>query len=273
MNVIDFCQKIIFSPKLEDKLISPEVVKCFNNSIKASELPNYPARDHYYNFSEDRFKFPKPGSLRDDKKRGVALHFFANHELLAIEMMAGAILKFSSTVDEKVFKKISIGILSSLKDEQKHFTLYKKRMLELGVSFGEVPLNDFFWRQFKHLHSFEDFFSIMSLTFEAANLDFAYFYGKLFREMGDEKTSKIMDIVYNDELKHVQLGAHWIRNLGRYEKLWEGYLVSLPEGITPARSKGIHYMKEHRVKAGLPSDFVDKIDNYRDDFKVTNRRR
>ena len=176
MNVIDFCQKIIFSPTLEDKLISPDTVDCFRPLDNPFELPKYPARESYYDFSENRFKFPKPGSLHDENKRGVALHFFANHELLAIEMMAGAILKFSSTVDRKTFKKISVGILSSLKDEQKHFSLYKKRMFELGVSFGEVPLNDFFWRQFKHLNSFEDFFSIMSLTFEAANLDFAYFH-------------------------------------------------------------------------------------------------
>ena len=41
-----------------------------------------------------------------------------------IEMMAGAIIKFAHTVNSSEFKKISIGILSAIKDEQKHFKLY-----------------------------------------------------------------------------------------------------------------------------------------------------
>ena len=254
-------------------MISPDLVNCQRPPENTIQLPEYPAREDYYNYSSIRFKFPKPGSLKNEKKRGIALHFFANHELLAIEMMAGAVLKFSRTVGQKEFKKISIGILSAIKDEQKHFCLYKKRMKDLGVSFGDVPLNDFFWRQFKNLNSFEEFFSIMSLTFEAANLDFAYFYGKLFQDLGDEKTAKIMEIVYHDELKHVQLGAHWVGSLSKYEKLWDAYNSSLPPGITPARSKGIHYMSEHRVKAGLGIDFICELDKYKDNFKVTNRRR
>jgi len=63
----------------------------------------------------------------------------------AIEMMAAAILIYPHSTEEDVrFKK---GIVTALKDEQKHLSLYIKRMNELGYEFGDFPLNDFFWRQ------------------------------------------------------------------------------------------------------------------------------
>ena len=80
-------------------------------------------------------------------------------------------------------------------------------MNEFGVEFGDYPLNDFFWRQLSDIDSFDDFFATMSLTFEAANLDFANFYQKVFSEIGDQKTANILKIVYEDELTHVKLGS------------------------------------------------------------------
>lgn len=272
MNIIDYCEHILFCPKIEDKLLSPSEVYCFERKI-GKTIPVMPARDIRYKFSDKRVKFPKAGSLNDDKNKALALHFFANHELLAIEMMAGAIIKFAYTVEPSEFKKISIGILSAIKDEQKHFKLYQSRFNELGLKFGDVPVNDFFWKYFDELNSFEDFFSIMSLTFEAANLDFAYYYADVFRSIGDEKTAKILDVIYKDELKHVQLGAFWVKNLSEKENLWNAYVNSLPEGITPARSKGISFDLDHRKKAGLPGCFIEELNQFEDNFRITNRRK
>lgn len=272
MNIIDYCEHILFCPKVEDKLLSPSEVSCFERKV-GKTIPVMPARDSQYKFSEKRAKFPKAGSLHDDKNKALALHFFANHELLAIEMMAGAIIKFAHSVNSVEFKKISIGILSAIKDEQKHFKLYQSRFNELGLKFGDVPVNDFFWRYFDELKSFEDFFSIMSLTFEAANLDFAYYYAGVFRSIGDDKTANILDIIYKDELKHVQLGAFWVKNLSKQETLWSAYMNSLPKGITPARSKGISFNLDHRKRAGLPVCFIEELSRFEDNFRITNRRK
>jgi uncharacterized ferritin-like protein (DUF455 family) len=272
MNLFDYCEHILFCPKIEEKLLAPSIVSCFKKR-KARPIPTVPSRDSSYKFSKKRVKFPKAGSLTIDKNKALALHFFANHELLAIEMMAAAILKFSDTVNDVEFKKISIGILSAIKDEQKHFKLYEARFNELGFQFGDVPVNDFFWRYFNELNSFEEFFSVMSLTFEAANLDFAHYYGNVFRKIGDEKTANILDIIYKDELKHVQLGAFWVENLSTQKTLWDAYNDCLPNGITPARSKGISFDLLHRKKANLPKSFIENLESFEDDFRITNRRK
>tara|TARA_B100000927_G_scaffold283343_1_gene270991 strand:+ start:178 stop:996 length:819 start_codon:yes stop_codon:yes gene_type:complete len=272
MNVIDYCNQIIFGKTLEKKLFCASAVDDFSQKDPV-QIPEYPAREKHFDFSQRKLKFPRPGSLHIDKNKAIALHFFANHELLAIEMMAAAIVKFNQSVDAREFKKISLGILSSISDEQKHFKLYHNRFTELGLKFGDVPLNDFFWRQFDQLKGFKDFFSIMSLTFEAANLDFAYFYGNIFRSHGDEKTANIMDIIYRDELKHVKLGAHWLEYYSAPKSLWDTYLECLPEGISPARSKGISFDSSHRIKAGLPTEFIENLTNFDDNFRVTKRKR
>ncbi len=78
----------------------------------------------------------------------------------------------------------------------------------------------------------------MSLTFEAANLDFAHFYEKVFRELGDLKTASTLKIVYEDELSHVQLGARYLEKWRGDKDFWTYYNENLPWPITPARSKG-----------------------------------
>ena len=80
----------------------------------------------------------------------------------------------------------------------------------------------------------------MSLTFEAANLDFAYFYGDIFRSIGDVKTANIMDIIYEDELNHVKLGAFWLKQHSSSNSLWDSYLECLPEGLLPPGPKEYH---------------------------------
>ena len=76
---------------------------------KTKEIPKRPYRPEGFSFTESKAKFPKPGSLKENKNKIVALQFFANHELLAIEMMASAIILFCKTVNPEEFKTISVS--------------------------------------------------------------------------------------------------------------------------------------------------------------------
>jgi uncharacterized ferritin-like protein (DUF455 family) len=204
-----------------------------------------------------------------EEKRGLALHFFANHELLAIEMMAAALLIYPDTNKERIqFKK---GLVKTIQDEQKHLKMYLARMNEFKIELGDFPLNDFFWRSMDKLKTPSHFFSAMALTFESANLDFAQHYEKNFREVEDFKTADIMRVVLEDEISHVALGAYWLNQWRGNMDLWNYYKTHLPGVMTPARAKGIHFDKSMRMKAGLDLEFISKLDEFRDDFKATNR--
>jgi uncharacterized ferritin-like protein (DUF455 family) len=265
-SYFDYAREILLGERLEQKLINVPIEW---DSWREFSLPSSPGRKDKLSFSETQMKFPKAIQLNETDKKALALHSFANHELLAMEMMAAALLIYPHKTEEDLrFKK---GIVTALKDEQKHLQLYIRRMNELGYEFGDFPLNDFFWRQMEKLTTPSQYLSVMALTFESANLDFAQFYRDLFKKFGDDRTAEIMDIVLEDEISHVAFGAHWMKNWKSDKTLWDYYRSSLPWPVTPARSKGIEFDRDLHLKAVSDSDFVENLSNYNDDFKVTRR--
>ena len=185
-------------------------------------------------------------------------------------MMACALLQFPERNEDD--RKFKIGIINTIRDEQKHFKLYVHRLNELGYEFGDFPLNDFFWKQMQKIKTPESFIGVMSLTFESANLDFALHYKQIFEQLEDHETAKVLDIVYHDEISHVAFGVHYADRWRNEKSLWEYYLSVLPFPLTPARSRGIGFHEQSRFDAGLSLDFINSLKNYSDTFHVTKRK-
>ena len=165
---------------------------------------------------------------------------------LAIEMMAAFLLKFPTK--NEADKKLKGGILNALFDEQKHLRLYIERMNELGIDFGDFPLNNFFWKQMLKINNPGQFLGIMSLTFESANLDFSLFYKKVFFDVEDFKSADLMDIIFEDEVSHVKLGHFWLNKWRMDNEMFDYYQSILPKDITPSRAIGIGYQRWTREK-------------------------
>jgi uncharacterized ferritin-like protein (DUF455 family) len=270
MKLSEFAQEILYGSSLSQKLGKVQLTDIVFDNFELESPPPTPSRAKALQFSDKQLKFPRGKTLNLDNKKAMALNSFANHELLATEMMAMALLRYPHHTEElRNFKR---GVIISLLDEQKHFKLYQRRMNELGYEFGDFPLNDFFWRQNAKLKTPSQYLSVMSLTFEAANLDFAHYYSNIFKSFDDHKTSKILDIVYQDELTHVALGGNYLNRWRGDKSLWQYYLESLPWPLTPARSKGIHFKSDHRKKARLAPEFIESLTKYDDDFEVTSRK-
>ena len=215
MLLDEYARKILLGQSVEDKLTDIDQVRFFD--LVEFDIPKLPGRNSRISISSENIKFPK-GHFHDIEKKALALHTFANHELLAIEMMACALLIYPHDTDE--LKKFKLGIVKSLKDEQKHFKLYIERLNALGFEFGDFPLNDFFWNQMHSLKTPSQYFAAMALTFEAANLDFAYFYKHIFSELGDDKTASILNTVLEDEITHVALGVNFLNRWRKDKDLW-----------------------------------------------------
>ena len=103
--------------------------------------PGRPAELRFKVTGTARGEFPGIRHLEQERERGRLLHFFANHELLATELMALVLLRFPDA--PAAFRK---GVLQTLKDEQEHTRLYLQRMKECGIHFGELPVSGYFWR-------------------------------------------------------------------------------------------------------------------------------
>jgi len=264
MNIDQYAETLLHQGELDQKLISPKLVTSFDKFIRQN-IPQLPARCERIKMSDERVSFPK--NLMDPNQKAKALHFFANHELLAIEMLAAALLKFD--LDETAQKII----LATIADEQKHFRLYCDRMKDFGCEFGDYPVNDFFWRQLLKIETFESFYALVALSLEQANLDFAQYYKDVFTRLGDHQTANVLDIVLKDEERHVHFGIdHLTTKIEKNEELWDYYQKLLPYNFTPARAKGNMFNEQSRINAGFPEHYIEKIKIFKDEYKIVNRK-
>ncbi len=87
----------------------------------------------------------------------------------------------------------------------------------LGIKFGDLPVYRHFWSYIPYLTSPLSYISVMHLTFEMANLDFAPMYGKSFERNGDLGSATLMKQILNDEIQHVSFGWHHFKKFKKRE--------------------------------------------------------
>ena len=261
MEIRTFAEHVLFGSTWEEKLLE---LNCFEDREPGEAIATPPCPGRPQGLSLDgwqrreKLRFADVRTLRTEKERGLALHFFANHELLALELMALALLKFPAAP-----AKFRCGLAGTLMDEQKHLRLYRSRMQEIGVEFGEIPVSDFFWKSIASMERPFDFVARLSLTLEQANLDYSLHYSHVYQQLGDRKTAGLLKRIYKDEIGHVKQGLSWF-NRWRNPELseWDAYNRALKMPLTPSRAKGIGFNREGRRKAGLSAAFVDELELY-----------
>ena len=264
MSLSEFAKTLLWGERLEDKLASfQETEQDFTApclSYPEIEAPHFPGRPLHLrpSVSHHRVEFPSFEQLAQSQRaRGQILHFFANHELLALEIMAWVLIRFPAA--PAPFRK---GVLHTLREEQEHLKLYLARMKELGVEFGEIPVNDFFWSCLRKIESPLDYVTQMSLTFEQANLDFSLQYSETMTHVGDLKTAEILDRVYREEIGHVKHGVIWFNRWKNPEESeWNAYRRLLPFPLTTRRARGsTRFAADARAQAGLSEDYIAKVE-------------
>jgi uncharacterized ferritin-like protein (DUF455 family) len=255
MNLYHFAQNILESPDIEEKLRHPGKID-YSISAKKIILPESPQRTDAYAFGKKESKKLQLGELNSERDRGLLLLMFMNHELIAIELMAQAILKFHQSVPESFIR----GLVQTIIDEQKHCRLYLKRLKELSCEAGDLPLSSFFWDCLSNTESPQAYLAGMSLTLEQANLDFTYHYRELFASVGDKKTADILKVVYEDEIRHVQFGVDWMNKWNHDSNFWDYYMQHLPKSLDPNRAKANQYFDmSGRLAANMNKETILKF--------------
>ncbi|MDA7881193.1 ferritin-like domain-containing protein [Akkermansiaceae bacterium] len=261
-TVSEFAQRVLMSDLLEEKLThAPRDLILDPPSKSIIATPDTPGRPGHLLPSSNEGRSPFPGSaqIEDEEQRAILLHFFANHELLAVELMALALLKFPDAPD--AFRK---GVLHTLQEEQNHTRWYLKRMEECGVQFGDYHLSPMIWSHISPMESPLDYVSTLSLTFEQANLDYAKHYSEILAQAGDQKSAKILAKIYHDEIAHVGHGLKWLRRWKEQSQSdWDAWHKQLHFPVSPIRAKGkAPFNEEGRRLAGLDENFISSLRRY-----------
>lgn len=255
----EIAERVLFAETLEEKLSLGPVTACDDAPGKAIALPDGPGRPQELRMRRDgvRVDFPGTNHLDRERERGVMLHFLANHELLAAELMALVLLRFPDAP-----KEYRTGVYEAMREEQMHAMMYVRRMKDCGIDFGDLPVNDHFWRLVAPMETPMDFVTRLNLTFEQANLDFSKHYAALFRQVGDNATAAVLEKIHLDEIGHVGHGLKWFRKWKEQgETDWHAYRRCLSFPLTPARAKGIApFNAESRRIVGFDEEFIRHLE-------------
>lgn len=255
MELRTFAERVLHGTSLEDKLVDPGRLTDTAPG-RARSRPDAPGRPDGLALSRrpDRRPLPGPDALADVSERARVLHAFANHELLALELMALVLLRFPDA--EPAFRRT---LAATMRDEQRHLGLYLDRVRALGGEVGGAPASAFFWDCLADVSDPAAFVAGMSLTLEQANLDFSRHWRDRFAAVGDDATATVLDEVYRDEVRHVRHGVRWLQTWSQGEDLWTAWTRRLSPPLSPRRGRGPVFDAEGRARAGLDPTFVDRV--------------
>jgi uncharacterized ferritin-like protein (DUF455 family) len=259
VTVREFCRNIVESGNLEVKLAPPIGASGEALLDEPAGPPldfDRPARDPEIEMHAGVEPLPRPGELASREARARCLARFANHELMAVEFFAWALLRWPNLPAE-----LRRGFVAVLAEEQLHCRLYLDRLHALGSALSDHRLSDYFWKHAPAIaaspHGPRAFLCAMGLTFEQANLDFTLIYRDGFRNAGDEESAQACQRIHDDEVGHVRMAARWMRALtpeGQDEI--EAYRESVPFPLAAARAKGRRFDEAARRSAGLSEEFI-----------------
>lgn len=262
-TIREFAERVLFAETLEEKLIPPpkgELALTDDNRGTPLVTPHAPGRPRELRLCETgkaRAEFPREHQLKSEQARGHLLHFLANHELLATELMALALLKFPDA--PPAFRQ---GLLRTLAEEQWHTRWYLARMAHYGVEFGSLPVSGFFWNAVAGMETPLDYVSRLPLTFEQANLDFSLHYRDVFARAGDDPTAALLQRIHDDEIGHVGYGLNWFRKWkDPDEDDWTAHGRRLVFPLSLVRAKGKQLTdRDGRRRAGLSESYIRALE-------------
>jgi uncharacterized ferritin-like protein (DUF455 family) len=257
MELRAFADQVLSSAEWEAKCVPPEGP--FTDVTPGpGTRPERPARGPSLVFCGRRETpaMPHPESFAEARRRGVAHHIMANHELQALEVMAFVLVAFPDAPTE-----FRMGLAGVMKDEQRHTRWHAERGAELEVPFGSLPVNGYFWNKALEFESVLDYIAGLPLTFEGRNLDHTLEFEEHFERVGDKRGAGIFRAIHRDEIRHVAFGLHWLRNLkpaGQSD--FEAYAAHLKWPLRPEKGRGKTFHVEPRREAGMDDDFIRRLE-------------
>jgi len=256
MNLRQFAERVLMSSSLDDKLARVKTVFTDDDPGPAARI-EVPARPENLQFAgrHQAPDMPHPSTFTDPKRRAVAHHIMANHELQALEVMAWTLLAFPDAPTD-----FRLGVARIMQDEQRHTQMHIERAKAFGLAFGDLPVNCYIWKKAISFASVLDYLAGLPLTFEGRNLDHTLEFEEYFRKVGDVKSAAVMRQIHQDEIEHVAFGMVWLRKLKPHGATdWETYCRHLHWPLKPEKSIGDEFHLAPRLAAGMDEAFLAEL--------------
>jgi len=202
-------------------------------------------------------KMPKRRKGGSAETRFALIHAIAHIEFNAIDLAWDMVARFGQgRPREFTGDWISVGA-----EEARHFTLLAERLEALGGTYGDLPAHGGLWDAAEKTK--DDLLArlaIVPLVLEARGLDVTPGMIENFSKQGDSDSAAILEVIYRDEIGHVQTGVKWFRHVcgerGLKPKAAFRALVRerFPSGLKAP------FNQEARARARLPFAFYAELE-------------
>ena len=260
MELRDFAEMVLLQPEISAKLQRIREPWTDLNPGPATRI-EVPARTPELQFAARRTTpaMPHPETFHEPRRRAIAHHIMANHELQALEVMAWTLLAFPEAPTE-----FRLGLATIMGDEQRHTQMHIERAASLGLRFGDLKVNCYIWKKAAEFTSILEYLAGLPLTFEGRNLDHTLEFEEYFQAVDDPKSAAMMRQIHRDEIEHVAFGYTWLQRL-KPDHLtdWEAYQQALHWPLRPDKSVGDTFHRGPREAAGLSPSFLAELERSR----------
>lgn len=176
------------------------------SDIGTAAPPDRPARPPLPALRPPR-EVPKRKITTAPAGRIALLHALAHIELNAIDLSWDIIARYTGHDLPDGFYTDWMKVAD---DESKHFLLIADRLEELGSHYGALNAHDGLWgAATETAHDLLARLSIVPLVLEARGLDVTPTMVTKMRDVGDEASADILQIIFDDEITHVAVGKRW----------------------------------------------------------------
>jgi len=166
--------------------------------------PGRPARPELV---ERRFLAQRP--VKDQAGRLALAHALAHIEFNAINIGLDAVYRFRDLPRAFYADWLRVAV-----EEAHHFELLRAYLHDHGCDYGDFPAHDGLWEMVRRTD--DDVLIRMALVprvLEARGLDVTPGMQARLREVGEIRLVEILEVIYREEIGHVEIGTRWFRHL------------------------------------------------------------
>ncbi len=189
---------------------------------------------------------PRRG-LGSEAGRAAMLHAITHIEFNAINLAWDAVYRFRDMPRQFYSDWVRVA-----DEEAYHFQLLRQRLNDMGHDYGDFPAHSGLWDMAQRT-AFDPMvrMALVPRVLEARGLDVTPGMMKRLKNVGDDESVAVLEIILRDEIGHVEIGSRWFKYFCDQRGLnMEQTFLDLIGQYFAGKLRGpFHY--DARIKAGF----------------------
>jgi uncharacterized ferritin-like protein (DUF455 family) len=188
--------------------------------------------------------------------RAALVHAVAHIEFNAINLALDAAYRFRGMPEQYYLDWLSVAA-----DEARHFLMLEQRLAAMGHAYGDFPAHNGLWEMAERTaQACLQRMALVPRVLEARGLDVTPGMIERLRSSGDLDTVAALEVILEEEVRHVEIGSHWFGYCCALAGLEpQATFLQLLESHYEGRIKG-PFNTEARRRAGFSAAEMDALE-------------